>query len=108
MRRVLPEPDVLQMNLRPMVRRVQRMSDHSIHVGAISKLLNCILFAHMEIVKQKTWAAVPVRWDLKIREKIADLLVCNVVWRNPDWRLRVLQKCLNRFAKHFRLLSNLI
>jgi len=52
MRRVLPDPDVLQMHLQFVMRRVQSTINNYIQVFMRSKhLLDFIIIAHMEIVK---------------------------------------------------------
>jgi hypothetical protein len=52
MRRVLPDPDVLQRNLQAVVRRVQSTIDNYIQGCTTSKyLLDFITIAHIEIVK---------------------------------------------------------
>ena len=52
MRRVLPDPDVLQMNLQFVVRRVQSTVNSYIQVFMRSKyLLDFIVIARVEIMK---------------------------------------------------------
>jgi hypothetical protein len=107
MRRVLPDPDVLQRSLQSMVRRVQRTSDGDIHVlWAFEYLLNLLIVALVEIVKQKTWVTIRICWDSKLRQKFTDALVRNVSWRNPLARLRTFQKCPNHLAKRFQLATD--
>jgi hypothetical protein len=52
MRRVLPDPDVLQMHLQSVVIRVQSTINKYIQAFTMSKyLLDFIAIAHVEIVK---------------------------------------------------------
>jgi hypothetical protein len=52
MRRVLPDPDVLQMHLQLVVRRVRNTHSNYIQVSSISKyFLDFITIARLEIMK---------------------------------------------------------
>jgi len=52
MRRVLPDPDVLQMHLQSVVRRVQSTMNNDIQGCTTSKyFLDFLTIAHVEIVK---------------------------------------------------------
>jgi hypothetical protein len=100
MRRVLPDLDVLQINLQPVVSRVQRTSDNHIHVAVTPKYgFNLTIIAPVEIVKQKIWGATPIRGDSKVCQNFTDARVGNAFRRNPLAWLRIFQKCLNYLAK---------
>lgn len=105
MRRVLPDPEVLQINLQACHEKSPKDKLHEVHVPHPSEyLLDVIVIIYIEMVKQKTGISIPIRWDFKAFDELEGTRIPHVARRVPVGWFRISQESFDLGANQLQLL----